>query len=118
VRVATDRSARIRWSDRFPPASSSAHCHTSRIADRPKHTARELAPGQRPKRSRGQGVVAQPSDVSDNLTVENIRAGNSNIRNPTIASFVAKGVLPYRVRPDRLVAQTGTRTRNAASSSS
>jgi ATP-dependent DNA helicase RecG len=28
--------------------------------------------------------------------VENIRAGNSNLRTPTLASFVTKGVLPYR----------------------
>jgi ATP-dependent DNA helicase RecG len=28
--------------------------------------------------------------------VEKIRAGNSNIRNPILASYVAKGLLPYR----------------------
>lgn len=34
--------------------------------------------------------------LPNNLTVENIRAGNSNLRNPILASFVAKGILPYR----------------------
>lgn len=29
--------------------------------------------------------------LSNNLTVEKIRAGNSNIRNPILVSFVAKG---------------------------
>ena len=28
--------------------------------------------------------------------MEKIRAGNSNIRNPILASYVAKGLLPYR----------------------
>ncbi len=32
----------------------------------------------------------------NNLTIEKIRAGNSNIRNPIITSFIAKGLLPYR----------------------
>jgi predicted HTH transcriptional regulator len=31
----------------------------------------------------------------NNLTVEKIRTGNSNIRNPILVSFVAKGLLPY-----------------------
>lgn len=31
----------------------------------------------------------------NNLTVEKIRAGNSNIRNPILISYVAKGLLPY-----------------------
>lgn len=40
--------------------------------------------------------IISPGHLPDNLTVENIRAGNSNIRNPILASYVAKGVLPYR----------------------
>ena len=32
---------------------------------------------------------------SDNLTVEKILAGNSNIRNPILVSYLAKGLLPY-----------------------
>lgn len=40
--------------------------------------------------------VISPGTLLNNLTVENIRAGNSNLRNPILASFVAKGVLPYR----------------------
>ncbi len=40
--------------------------------------------------------VISPGTLPNNLTVENIRAGNSNLRNPILASFVAKGVLPYR----------------------
>ena len=30
------------------------------------------------------------------FTVENIRAGITNIRNPILVSYVAKGLLPYR----------------------
>jgi len=33
--------------------------------------------------------------LPNNLTVEKIRAGNSNIRNPILVSYVAKGLLPY-----------------------
>jgi len=33
--------------------------------------------------------------VPNNLTVEKILAGNSNIRNPILVSYVAKGLLPY-----------------------
>ena len=40
--------------------------------------------------------IISPGHLPNNLTVEKIRAGNSNIRNPILASFVAKGVLPYR----------------------
>jgi ATP-dependent DNA helicase RecG len=40
--------------------------------------------------------VISPGTLPNNLTVANIRAGNSNLRNPILASFVAKGVLPYR----------------------
>jgi predicted HTH transcriptional regulator len=35
------------------------------------------------------------SHLPNNLTVEKIRAGNSNIRNPILVSYVAKGLLPY-----------------------
>ena len=40
--------------------------------------------------------VISPGHLPNNLTIEKIKAGNSNIRNPTLASFVAKGLLPYR----------------------
>jgi len=37
-----------------------------------------------------------PGNLPNNLTVERIRAGNSNIRNRVLVSFCAKGLLPYR----------------------
>lgn len=40
--------------------------------------------------------VISPGHLPNNLTIDKIRAGNSNIRNPIIASFIAKGLLPYR----------------------
>lgn len=39
--------------------------------------------------------VISPGHLPNNLTVENIKRGNSNIRNPILASFATK-VLPYR----------------------
>jgi ATP-dependent DNA helicase RecG len=39
--------------------------------------------------------IISPGHLPDNLTVERIRAGISNIRNPILISFVAKGLLPY-----------------------
>ena len=39
--------------------------------------------------------IISPGHLPNNLTVEKIRAGNSNIRNPILVSFVAKGLLPY-----------------------
>jgi ATP-dependent DNA helicase RecG len=39
--------------------------------------------------------IINPGHLPNNLTVENILFGNSNIRNPVIASFAAK-ILPYR----------------------
>jgi ATP-dependent DNA helicase RecG len=39
--------------------------------------------------------IISPGHLPDNLTVERIRAGISNIRNPILVSFVAKGLLPY-----------------------
>ena len=39
--------------------------------------------------------IISPGHLPNNLTVENIKAGNSNARNPTLASF-ANHVLPYR----------------------
>ncbi|GBU25792.1 ATP-dependent DNA helicase [Fibrobacteria bacterium R8-3-H12] len=39
--------------------------------------------------------IISPGHLPNNLTVENILFGNSNIRNPVIASFAAK-ILPYR----------------------
>jgi ATP-dependent DNA helicase RecG len=39
--------------------------------------------------------IISPGHLPNNLTVEKIRTGNSNIRNPIIVSFIAKGLLPY-----------------------
>ncbi len=39
--------------------------------------------------------IISPGHLPNNLTVEKMRAGISNIRNPVIVSFVAKGLLPY-----------------------
>ncbi len=38
--------------------------------------------------------IISPGHLPNNLTVEKIRAGNSNIRNPILVSYVAKGLLP------------------------
>jgi predicted HTH transcriptional regulator len=37
-----------------------------------------------------------PGALPNNLTIAKIRVGTSNLRNPILASFVAKGLLPYR----------------------
>ncbi len=39
--------------------------------------------------------IISPGHLPNNLTVENIKRGNSNIRNPILASYAAK-ILPYR----------------------
>lgn len=39
--------------------------------------------------------IVSPGQLPNNLTIENIKMGNSNVRNPIIASFAPK-VLPYR----------------------
>ncbi len=39
--------------------------------------------------------IISPGHLPNNLTIENIKAGNSNIRNPILASFAAK-LLAYR----------------------
>ena len=39
--------------------------------------------------------IISPGHLPNNLTVENIKLGNSNIRNPILASF-ATYILPYR----------------------
>lgn len=39
--------------------------------------------------------VISPGHLPNNLTIENIKAGNSNARNPILASF-ANQILPYR----------------------
>jgi len=39
--------------------------------------------------------IVSPGHLPNNLTVEKIKAGNSNIRNPILISYVAKGLLPY-----------------------
>lgn len=40
--------------------------------------------------------LISPGHLPDNLTVERMRLGVSNIRNPILVSYVAKGVLPYK----------------------
>lgn len=40
--------------------------------------------------------IISPGHLPNHLTVEKIKAGNSNLRNPILASFVAKNILPYR----------------------
>ena len=40
--------------------------------------------------------IIRPGNLPNHLTVEKIRAGNSVLRNPILASYAAKGVLPYR----------------------
>lgn len=39
--------------------------------------------------------IVSPGHLPDNLTVEKIRTGISNIRNPILVSHMAKGLLPY-----------------------
>ena len=39
--------------------------------------------------------IISPGHLPDNLTVDKIKNGNSNIRNPILISFAAKGLLPY-----------------------
>ncbi len=39
--------------------------------------------------------IVNPGHLPDNLTVEKIKTGNSNIRNPILVSYAAKGLLPY-----------------------
>jgi ATP-dependent DNA helicase RecG len=41
-------------------------------------------------------IAGSPGNLPNHLIVEKIRAGNSVIRNPVLASYAAKGVLPYR----------------------
>ncbi len=40
--------------------------------------------------------IISPGHLPNNLTVERIRVGISNIRNPILGSYVAKGLLPYK----------------------
>ncbi len=39
--------------------------------------------------------IISPGSLPNNLTVEKIKTGNSNIRNPILVSYAAKGLLPY-----------------------
>jgi len=39
--------------------------------------------------------IISPGHLPNNLTIQNIKSGNSNIRNPVLASFATK-LLPYR----------------------
>lgn len=41
-------------------------------------------------------TIINPGNLPNHLTIEKIRTGNSIQRNPILASFVAKGILPYR----------------------
>ncbi len=40
--------------------------------------------------------LISPGHLPNHLTIAKIEAGNSNIRNPVLASFSYKGILPYR----------------------
>jgi len=40
--------------------------------------------------------IISPGHLPNNLTVEKILAGNSNIRNPILVSYISKGLLPYK----------------------
>lgn len=40
--------------------------------------------------------LISPGHLPNHLTIQKIEAGNSNIRNPILASFAFKGILPYR----------------------
>ncbi len=40
--------------------------------------------------------IISPGNLPNNLTVAKARTGNSDIRNPILASFAAKKMLPYR----------------------
>lgn len=40
--------------------------------------------------------IISPGHLPNHLTLEQIRIGNSNLRNPILASYVAKKILPYR----------------------
>lgn len=40
--------------------------------------------------------LISPGNLPNHLTIQKIEAGNSNIRNPILASFAFKGILPYR----------------------
>ncbi len=40
--------------------------------------------------------IISPGDLPNHLTVAKIQTGNSIIRNPILASYVAKNILPYR----------------------
>jgi Predicted transcriptional regulator containing an HTH domain and an uncharacterized domain shared with the mammalian protein Schlafen len=39
--------------------------------------------------------ITSPGHLPNNLTIENIKLGNSNVRNPILASFAPR-ILPYR----------------------
>lgn len=39
--------------------------------------------------------IVSPGHLPNHLTLEKIRTGNSNIRNPILVSYAAKGLLPY-----------------------
>ncbi|MGH9847876.1 MAG: ATP-binding protein, partial [Blastocatellia bacterium] len=40
--------------------------------------------------------IISPGHLPNNLTIEKMRTGNSILRNPILASFAAKKLLPYR----------------------
>jgi ATP-dependent DNA helicase RecG len=39
--------------------------------------------------------IISPGHLPNNLTIEKMQTGNANIRNPILASYTAKGLLPY-----------------------
>jgi ATP-dependent DNA helicase RecG len=39
--------------------------------------------------------IVSPGHLPNNMTIDKIIVGNSNIRNPILATYVAKGLLPY-----------------------
>ena len=39
--------------------------------------------------------IISPGHLPNNLTVEKIRSGNANSRNPILVSYAAQGALPY-----------------------
>jgi len=40
--------------------------------------------------------IISPGHLPNNLTVAKIKSGNTNIRNPILVSYIAKGILPYK----------------------
>ena len=102
-RTAALRHTRCKWliswalSSPKPAMVSASIGPTSTISEPSRHSR------PRPKPSAPVRVlvfadrveIISPGHLPNNLTIENIKAGNSNMRNPILASFAAK-LLPYR----------------------